>query len=69
MQNTSVQTSGEGNGGSAVVKAMTRTEARLASGEAWVFCLDCNSKLSSFDGVADRTTRCPQKDSRGLCAV
>lgn len=32
---------------------------RLLSGEAWVWCLDCNAKLAAFDGNKDKAISCP----------
>ncbi len=34
---------------------------RLDLGEAWMWCIDCNAKLYSFDGHKDATTKCPTK--------
>jgi len=35
--------------------------SRLDLGEAWMWCVDCNAKLYSFDGYKDATTKCPTK--------
>ena len=34
---------------------------RLDLDEAWMWCIDCNAKLYSFDGHRDATTKCPRK--------
>ena len=37
----------------------TKKLDRLEMGEAWMWCIDCNCKLYSFDGNQDATTKCP----------
>lgn len=32
---------------------------RQQTGEAWMWCIDCNAKLYSFDGDKDKSTKCP----------
>lgn len=35
---------------------------RLDYGEAWMWCIDCNCRLYSFDGSEDRGIKCPTKE-------
>lgn len=42
-------------------KPLSQHEIRKLSGECWMMCSECGSKLWSFDGVADASRPCPYK--------
>lgn len=46
---------------------MTNQDKRLKSGEAYMICNECGSKLWSFYGRRDEDRPCPYKNVRGEC--
>ena len=44
----------------------TYRETRHATGEAWMMCEECGSKLFSFDGNQDGMCKCPYRQG-GRC--